>query len=165
MTALLRLCLLSLTALLLPATAVAQPVAPSFSGQTLEGLPFDLARHKGRVVMVMLWRTDCAVCLDKMPELRANAAGWKASPFDLVLVNLDRTGDDAMAYDRLRRQTTAPAPHLYSFWRGDVRLPAEWAAPARLPVTLIIDAKGRITDRFEGRVPPEVWNRVADLMP
>ena len=85
---------------LLPATASAQAAAGAalaLQGRTLDGQAFDLARLRGRVVMLMMWRTDCAVCLDKMPELRANAQGWKGKPFDLVLVNLDARSGDAEA--------------------------------------------------------------------
>ncbi len=161
----LRLLLSGLFGLFTAANACAQDTAPVFRGQTLDGRAFDLERHRGRVVLVMLWRTDCAVCLDKMRELRANAEGWKSAPFDLVLVNLDPTVIDAATYDRVRREVTAPAPHLYSVWQGHAGVPADWQAARRLPLTLVIDRQGRIVGRHEGRVPPEVWNQVADLLP
>ena len=34
-----------------------------------------------------------------------------------------------------------------------------------LPLTLLIDSKGRVLQRFEGRLAPEVWDGVADLLP
>ena len=168
MNAALRLLCSSLSLLfflLAPASTQAQDAAPVLRGQTLDGREFDLARQRGRVVLVLLWRTDCAVCLDKMPELRANALGWKGKPFDLVLVNLDPRSTDVQTYDRLRRQTSGADVAVHSLWRGDAELPAAWRDAARLPTTLVIDRQGRVSARYEGRVPPEAWDQVADLLP
>ena len=43
--------------------------------------------------------------------------------------------------------------------------PAAWAAGARLPVTLVFDTRGVLKARHEGRVPPDVWDEVAELLP
>ena len=134
-------------------------------GTSLDGQAFDLARQKGRVVMVVLWRTDCAVCLNKMPELRANALGWKASAFDLVTVSLDTRREDALAYDSTRRLVAASAGPVVSLWHGDTDVSAAWHKGLRLPITLVIDSKGQIVGRHEGRVPAELWNQIADLVP
>jgi hypothetical protein len=127
---------------------------------------FDLARRSGRVVMVMLWRTDCAVCLSKMRELRANALGWKDKPFDLVLLSLDPQSADTESYDRARRQVASAEGPVWSFWQGHVQMPPAWrSGHTRLPVTLIFDTQGHQAARHEGRVPAEVWDQVADLLP
>jgi len=81
-------------ALVLAAPAGAQPAAPMIEGKTLEGQAFRLATLRGKVVLVMFWSTDCAVCRDKMPELRQNYQGWQGKPFELVLVSTDRKFDD-----------------------------------------------------------------------
>jgi hypothetical protein len=54
---------------------------------------------------------------------------------------------------------------VYSFWQGQVQLPAAWRSADRMPHTLIIDGRGTIVARHQGRVPPEAWNQVADLLP
>ena len=134
-------------------------------GKSFEGKAFDLAAQRGRVVMVVLWRTDCAVCLNKMPELRANALGWKNKPFDLVTLSLDPRRADAQAYDSARRLVAASEGPVWSFWHGDVDWSSHWATRARLPVTLIFDGNGMLKARHEGRVPPDVWDDVAELLP
>ena len=143
----------------------AQELSPAFTGTSLEGKAFSLAQQRGRVVMVVLWRTDCAVCLSKMPELRANALGWKGKPFDLVTVSLDARSADTEHYDRTRRQVAAAAGPVWSFWQGQVQMSEDWRRPSRLPVTLVIDREGRVAARHEGRVPVDVWDSVADLLP
>lgn len=166
---------LSTLALLAAPGALAQPLPPAgaasaastrtYGGSALDGKAFQLQPGDGRVRVVVLWRTDCAVCLSKMPELRANAQGWKQQPFELLLVNMDRQREDALAYDRLRRDLSATPGPLISAWLGDVSLPPAWKTGGRLPVTLVIDRQGRVAARHEGRVPPEVWDQVADLLP
>ena len=149
-----------------PAAAVAaRPLAPPFVGTTLDGHYYDMSRQRGRVVMVVLWRTDCAVCLSKMPELRANALGWKAAPFDLLLINLDNTDTDVDAYDKTRRQVAGDQGPVLSFWHGHGRVPEAWRSVQRLPRTFIIDREGRTAASYDGRFSPEAWNQVADLLP
>ncbi|OYT87226.1 MAG: redoxin [Burkholderiales bacterium PBB6] len=151
-----------------PATIAhaAEPVAaPTFAGTTLEGQRYDLGARRGRVVMAVLWRSDCPVCIDKLPELRANAQGWKTAPLDLVLINLDTSKSDAQTYERLRRQVAPGEQSVYSFWQGEVQLPAAWRTADRLPHTLIIDRDGKVAATFQGRIPPGAWNQVADLLP
>jgi thiol-disulfide isomerase/thioredoxin len=154
-----------LSALLLALAATTALAQPALSGRTLDGKAFDLAERRGRVVLLLLWRTDCAVCLNKMPELRANAAGWRDKPFDLVTLNLDPAKADADAYERARQQTGAARQPIWSLWHGDLRMPAEWQRPARLPVLLLFDTDGKLVKRHEGRVPPEAWDEVAELLP
>jgi thiol-disulfide isomerase/thioredoxin len=165
--------LLALAAGIAPLAAMAQsatPVSPQsgfdLRGATLEGKPFNLADLRGKVVMVFFWSTDCAVCRSKMPELRANAEGWRGKPFELVLVSLDRRRADLIEYDRLLAATQANAVHFRSLWSGDPgysdTLPQR---PRQLPLTLLIDVQGRLAARFEGRIPAEAWDSVADLMP
>ena len=169
---------LSTLAWLVSPGALAQPVPPAgaasassaastraYGGSALDGKAFQLQPGDGRVRVVVLWRTDCAVCLSKMPELRANAQGWKQEPSEPLLLNVDRQRDDALAYDRLRRDLSATSGPLISAWLGDVTLPPGWKTSGRLPVTLVIDRQGRVAARHEGRVPAEVWDQVADLLP
>jgi thiol-disulfide isomerase/thioredoxin len=140
-------------------------VPANLSGTSLEGKTFDLAAQRGRVVMVVLWRTDCAICLSKMPELRANALGWRNKPFDLVTLSLDAQRADAQAYDSVRRLVAGAEGPLWSFWHGDVVWSAAWAARSRLPVTLVFDENGLLKARHEGRVPADLWDALADLLP
>ncbi len=162
-----RLLITLLAGLLLPAAAGAQSTAAALSlrGRTLDGQAFNLAWLRSHAVMVVMWRTDCAVCLDKMPELRANAQGWRGKPFDIVLVNLDANRADALAYDSLRRLAAQGAGSIYSLWHGDVEMPASWRGSARLPLTLVLDRAGQVVGGFEGRIPPQAWDQVADLLP
>lgn len=149
--------------------AVAQSVVPAAIavGSALQlpasfanGQRFNNRAIDGTVTVAFFWNSNCAVCRDSLPELRANLAGWKTKPFSLLLVNLDRKADDWQAYEKLVGQTQMNAKGLLS-----VRMDGEPPAGVRLPLTLLIDSKGKVLKRFEGRLAPEVWDGVADLLP
>lgn len=165
------LALAPLAAAAQPGLAASAPAAVQpgpHGGTALDGQNFQLRPGDGRVRVLMFWRTDCAVCLSKMPELRANAQGWRTQPFELLLINTDPRRDDALAYDRLRRDLNGGQGPLLSAWAGDVRLPTAWQPGSRAPrwpLMLVIDRQGRVAARHEGRVPPELWDQVADLLP
>ena len=124
-----------------------------------DSIRFDPASLRGKVTVVFFWSTDCAVCRDKLGEFRANLAGWRDKPFSLVLVNVDRKVQDWLAYERVMDKFQTP-PKGYVSVRQDEAVPS----PARLPLTLLVDAKGQILQRIEGRVAPEVWDGVAELL-
>ncbi|WP_374666522.1 TlpA family protein disulfide reductase [Ramlibacter sp.] len=154
-----------------PAPAAAQAAAPasttatpSLAGSTLEGQPFDLARLRGKVVLVMFWSTGCAVCRDKMPELRQNYAGWAGKPFELVLVSTDRQLADVQAYDAIIARTVPLTQRFVQLWAGAPGFRSGFGAPGTLPAGFLIDKTGRVVERYQGRIPAEAWDRIADLL-
>lgn len=120
---------------------------------------FDTARLRNKVSVVFFWSSDCAVCRNSLPELRANAAGWRDKPFVLLTVNVDRKQSDWLAYERLVSQTQMPPKNLLP-----LRQDASLGTPAKLPLTLLVDAQGKIVARYDGRLAPEAWDGVADLL-
>ena len=126
-----------------------------------KGEPFTQDRIRGKVAIVFYWSTSCAVCRDSLPELRTNTNGWRDKPFALVTVNVDKNASDWLAYERIQGQTQAQQPKGLIAVRQDENK----AVPIKLPLTLLVDAKGKIVARYEGRLAPEAWDGVADLMP
>ena len=116
------------------------------------------AQLQGKVSVVFVWSTSCAVCRSALPELRANAAGWKDKSFALVTLNVDAQRTDWQAYEALVERAAMPPPNLLALWLGAS------SAPLRLPLTLVVDAKGKVLARYEGRMAPEAWDSVAELL-
>jgi len=131
----------------------------SLPANTADGARFDLSAIGGNVTVVFYWSTGCAVCRDSLPELRANLAGWRNKPFSLVVVNVDRQAQDWLAYERVLGKMQVPQRGYISVRQDDSVVP-----PIRLPMTLVVDAKGKVVQRIDGRVAPEVWDTVADLL-
>ncbi|MGE0096978.1 MAG: TlpA family protein disulfide reductase [Hydrogenophaga sp.] len=139
-------------------------VQPELKGPTLDGQPYDLNRSRGKVVMVLFWSTECAVCRDKMPELRANVKGWKGQAFELVTVSTDRDRRAAETYHQLVNITVPPSQRFVSLWAGEPDYRDSFGTPGSLPAVFLLDKSGRLVQRYQGRVPPEAWDRIADLL-
>ena len=143
--------------------ATAQTKAPGanapahvLKGTLMSDKPFDLAQSRGKVVMVFYWSTGCSVCLSHMPELRANLAGWKSKPFELVTVNVDANMAEWKSYEQITTKLEASRPT--AVWIGK-------QATQKLPLTLVLNTKGQVIARHEGRIAPEAWDEVAEALP
>jgi len=149
---------------LLACSAGAEQPVPSVQGTTFQGKPFKLASLKGKVVLLMFWSTDCAVCRDKMPELRLNYEGWKIQPFELVLVSLDRKKQDVDDYEKLIAHLVPAQQRFIQLWSGEPGYADNLGKPARLPMSYLIDKDGHVVERYTGRIPAEAWDKIADLL-
>lgn len=143
-----------------PAALASAPAMLDLHASGINGEKFTEDRIRGKVAIVFYWSTSCAVCRDSLPELRKNLNGWRDKPFALVTVNVDKNASDWQAYERIQGQTQAPT-------KGQIALRLDEAkiTPMKLPLTLLVDAKGKVVARYEGRLAPEAWDGVADLMP
>lgn len=150
--------------------ASAAPAAPTpastlqIEGKTIDGRAFKLAALKGKVVLVIFWSTGCAVCRDKMPELRTNYEGWAGKPFELVAVNNDVRMQDFMEYERIISRTVPLKQRFVQLWMGDSTYKDSIGKSAQLPTTFLIDKSGKVIERYVGRIPSEAWDKIASLL-
>lgn len=152
-----------------PATLpLAQPApaagVPVLRGRTLEGHPFDLASLRGKVVLVLHWSTGCAVCRDKMPEMRQNAEGWRDQPFALVLVSHDRRLQDVQEYAAVLARTVPVHQRFVRLWSGAADHRDSQGPPPHLPTAHLLDKSGRLVKSYHGRIPPQAWDDIAELL-
>ncbi len=140
------------------------PAAPTIQSRTVDGKPFELASLKGKVVLVMFWSTDCAVCRDKMPELRQNYEGWKGKPFEMVLVATDRKMKDVEDYEKIISRTVPIQQRFVQLWTGEPGYKDTFGKQAQLPATFVMDKSGKVVERYQGRIPAEAWDKIAELL-
>ena len=152
--------LVALSCTALSPWVAAQPQVPmvpfELKASTLDGADFKTETLKNKVAMVFYWSTSCGVCLSHLAELRANLVGWRGKPFELVTVNVDADMGAWRTYEHIAAQTQPVRP--VSLWTAK-------PPKGRLPVTLVLDSKGMVAARHEGRIAPEAWDAVAELMP
>jgi peroxiredoxin len=152
-----------LAALTLGAGAHAAPA--QLTGTTVQGQPFDLAQSRGKVVLVFLWSTSCAVCLDKMPELRLNYQGWRDKGFELVAINTDRARADLDAYLNLTQRTAPSTQQFVQLWRkAPGHRDSFGNVPQNMPTSFLIDREGKIVKIFRGRMEAALWDDIAELV-
>jgi thiol-disulfide isomerase/thioredoxin len=133
-----------------PALGVWQPAATPGASVMLAftdgtGAPRSLADWRGRVVLVNLWATWCAPCVEEMPALDRIAARLGGADFDVVAIAVDRQGDAVVRpfLEKLRLSRLA----LYlDPSNAVVRV---LGAPG-LPVSVVLDREGRELGRVLG---------------
>jgi thiol-disulfide isomerase/thioredoxin len=149
-------------------SASAADAAPMIAGTTFDKKSFQLSALKGKVTLVMFWSTDCAVCRDKMPELRQNVQGWADKPFELVLISTDRRMVDIESYNSIISKSVPMKQRFTQLWTGAPNyldnLGTTSLQRAQLPVTLLIDKTGKLVERYDGRIPVDVWDTISDLL-
>ena len=137
----------------------------ALKGTSLQGAPVSTKDWRGKVTVVLYWRTDCQICREVMPELRANFSGWQDKPFELVTVSLDNKLSDAQEYERILSVMLGNSKRFRSLWMGH----AEYAdtlggRPHKLPLALVLDKANKVVLAFEGRIPAEAWDTIAELL-
>jgi hypothetical protein len=139
-------------------------VVPVLEGRAADGQRLRLADLRGRVVLVFYWTSGCAVCRDKMKELRANLMGWRSQPFTLLGVNMDARQQDWLDYERLVAQTTPAEQRFASVWAGGGDFRDSMERPTQFPSAGLINKNGQLVEQYRGRIPVDAWNHIADLL-
>ena len=132
--------------------------APSLVLSTLDGSPFDLAKLRGKVVMVNYWATWCAPCRKEMPTLNAFYKKYQPQGLEIVGISIDFERDSEKA--RKFAHTVAYPMALAKAITDD-----GFGIPKGVPITWIIDTDGKVRDRFI-EVRDELLNEiVVPLLP
>lgn len=144
------------------------PSTLSLEGETLDKKPFKLSALKGKVTLVMFWSTDCPVCRDKMSELRDNVKGWADKPFELVLVSTDKNMKDVEDYFNYLSQIVPSKQRFTQLWTGNANykdsINVKQLQLKQLPITYLINKEGKVAATYNGRIPAQMWDDIAELL-
>lgn len=124
--------------------AAAQPVAPvTFQGA--DGNPLSLDAFGGQVVLVNLWATWCAPCIQEMPSLDRLQAKFGDRGFVVLAISLDRGGARLVQPFYERAGIKALAIYLEPTFKI-----ASALGVRGMPTSLLLDRQGREIGRLEG---------------
>ena len=71
--------------------------APDFAFPDLNGQKVSLSDHRGKVVFVNIWATWCPPCISEMPSMQKLYDRFKGENFEILAVNIDSAGHEAVA--------------------------------------------------------------------
>ncbi len=115
--------------------------APALVATELDGQTFDLAKLKGKVVLVSYWATWCAPCRKDMPMLDAFYRSHHQQNFEMIGISVDRQSDLPKV-----RKVMASLAYPVAMLK-DVTVNG-FGEPEGVPITWIIDADGKVRDRM-----------------
>ena len=107
------------------------------AGPDLEGRAIDLKSMKGRVLVVNFWATWCEPCRDEMPSLERLRGKLAGKPFDIITVNF---GESAEKIAQFLGKEKVTLPVMLDTRK---EMAKDWGVGG-LPMTFLVDAKGRV---------------------
>jgi len=114
--------------------------APALVVTQLDGHTFDLAKLRGKVVLVNYWATWCAPCRKDMPKLDAFYRNHQQN-LAMIGISVDRDRD----LQKVRKVMASLAYPVACL--KDVTVNG-FGDPEGVPITWIIDAEGKVRDRM-----------------
>jgi len=116
--------------------------APEFTATGLDGKPFSLASHAGKIVLLDFWATWCAPCRAEIPILRGLAKAAQGKPLVIVGISLDKMeSKDALV--RLVAQERMTWPQVFDGKALESPVAKHYGVTS-LPCIYLIDEKGTI---------------------
>lgn len=122
--------------------------APTFSGELLDGTPFDSADLAGDVSVINFWGSWCAPCRVETPDFQAVYADVRDD--GVQFLGVDVKDDRQMAASFMDR-VGAEYPSLFDP-RGEVALAFRGFPANVVPSTIVLDRKGRVAAVYTGAV-------------
>jgi thiol-disulfide isomerase/thioredoxin len=139
--------------------------APPFV--TLEQLEDELAKFRGRGLLLNFWATWCIPCVAELPGLIETRHAFQSRGGEVLLVSYDLmipgvTRDGVRAkVEKFVAGRKIDAPVLIFEADNYDAINERFELPGEVPVTLAIDRKGRIVDRQDGQADK---TRLAEMM-
>ena len=117
------------------------------SGPTLEGGDYDLARERGKVVLIDFWATWCGPCVGELPNVRAAYDAYHEHGFEVVAVSLDNDPGDLTKF---LADKPEPWPQIIfpeQTDRGFDNPLAKRFGVQSIPQLLVVDRDGKLAAR------------------
>jgi len=120
--------------------------APSFDLDTVDGAKFDLAAHKGKVVVLDFWASWCGPCTMALPIVTEVTSGFKDKDVVFLAVNLQESPD------QIKQFLDSKKLNINVGLDKDGKI-AELYQVQGIPVTFIVGKDGKIAGVHAGFSP------------
>ncbi len=108
----------------------------------VDGRKVDLAKLRGKVVLLDFWATWCPPCVEEVPTLVETYAQFKDKGFEIVGVSLDSDKDALAAFTK---ENKMPWPQFFDGKGWDSELAQRFNIQA-VPTMWLLDREGKLAD-------------------
>ncbi|MGC8741580.1 MAG: TlpA family protein disulfide reductase [Candidatus Sumerlaeaceae bacterium] len=133
-------------------------IAPNFTTTALDGSAIDLAKLRGKVVVLDFWATWCGPCRQLVPKMKELYEQNKDKAFAMIGISADHSVDDLKEY--VKDQEIA-WPQVYEGDGGTTTVLHTYGV-SKFPTLVVVDKKGVI--RGVDVHPPELNELVEKLV-
>jgi thiol-disulfide isomerase/thioredoxin len=134
----------------------------ALSGTTVEGKAWSMADDAaGKVVVVNVWGSWCAPCIDEMPHLQQVWSSYSSVSKPVTFIGVDIKEGSATAAAFLKANTVT-YPSLSDGDSGGQPMLALQGKAAATPTTLVLDRQGRIAARVLGATTASTLTALVD---
>jgi len=114
------------------------------TAKTLEGRTVSLADYRGKLVFLVIWKTDCFACLFEIPTLNRLHEEYSSEDFAVIGLSMDR--------NRIKQLTEVIKKYniAYPVWLGHGQPISEYTDVPIFPVLLVIGPDGNVVGHFLG---------------
>ena len=105
---------------------------------TLDGKTVSLADHRGKLVLLIAWRTDCVACLYELPILNRLQKEYSDEDFTIIGLSMDRGKDEYVAKFVKKKKMAFPV------WLGYGQPIVKYTFTEILPTLFAIGPGGEI---------------------
>jgi thiol-disulfide isomerase/thioredoxin len=147
-----------------PAAAVVpegrRAAAPAFSGELLDGTPFDSSALAGDVAVLNFWGSWCVPCRVETPEFQAVHA--EVADRGVQFLGIDVKDERQLAVAFVERLDVA-YPSIFDP-RGEVAMAFRGFPANVVPSTILLDRDGRVAAVYTGQVRGDDLRTAVELL-
>jgi len=138
---------------LLPASVLGQTVkAPQFKLTDINGRTVRLSDYRGKVVLINFWATWCPPCRAEMPDLVQLQRDYAKQ--GLQIIGITYPPETKTRVRRFARSLKVNYPIIL----GTREIKARYSSEETLPLTVVINRNGAISDIISGILLPEEFD-------
>jgi thiol-disulfide isomerase/thioredoxin len=121
------------------------------TARMLDGKIVSLADHKGKLVFLVIWRTDCPACIFEIPVLNKIQEEYAGDDFTIIGLSMDRGKDDFVKKVAEMRQID------YPIWLGYGEPISPYTQTPVLPTLLVLGPTGEVIGYMHGAFPSDEY--------